>query len=69
MKKTTSLSQRMVALRGHTGYDFGVLLKKFVRICSEELQKAKRTVVASYEAMREIDQRTLEMALTFFRIR
>lgn len=46
-----------------------MLLKNFVRICSEELQKAKRTVVASYQAMREIDQRALEMALAFFRIR
>lgn len=46
-----------------------MLLKNFVCICSEELQKAKRIVVASYQAMREIDQRTLEMALTFFRIR
>jgi hypothetical protein len=46
-----------------------VFLKNLARICSEELQKAKRIVVAWYEAMREIDQRTLEMALTFFRIR
>jgi hypothetical protein len=45
-----------------------VLLKKLVRICGAELRKAARVLVALHEAVRELDRRTLEQAMLFFKI-
>ncbi len=43
-----------------------MLLEQFARICREELQKAYRTVVASYELMRAADERALRTLVMFF---
>lgn len=37
-----------------------MILNNLIRICSEELQKAKRAIVLAYEIIRETDERTLE---------
>jgi len=45
-----------------------VLLEKLLQVCSEELQKAARAFVLMHEALRELDDRTLEQAILFFKI-
>jgi hypothetical protein len=40
-----------------------------VRVCIEELQKAKRAIAATYEMMREADERALETLFIFLGIR
>ena len=40
-----------------------------VRVCVEELQKAKRAIVTGYEIMREADERALETLFIFLGIR
>lgn len=40
-----------------------------VRVCIEELQKAKRAIVAAYEMIREADERALKTLFIFLGIR
>jgi hypothetical protein len=40
-----------------------------VRVCIEELQKARRAIVAAYEMIREADDRALETLFIFLGIR
>ena len=42
---------------------------RVVRVCIEELQKAKSAIVAAYEMMREADERALETLFIFLGIR
>lgn len=42
---------------------------RVVRVCIEEVQKAKRAIVVVYEMIREADERALETLFTFLGIR
>ncbi len=46
-----------------------MLFKKIVHVCSEELLKAKRAIVSVYGAIREADERTLDLLMMFLGIR
>ncbi len=46
-----------------------MLFKKIIRVCSEELLKAKRAIVSAYGAIREADERTLDLLMMFLGIR
>lgn len=46
-----------------------MLLKKTVRVCGEELLKAKRAIVLAYGAIREADERTMDLLMMFLGIR
>ena len=46
-----------------------MLLKKFIRVCSEEFLKAKRAIVLAYGAIREADERTMDLLMMFLGIR
>jgi hypothetical protein len=46
-----------------------MIFRQLLRVCSEELRKAKRAVVSAYEIVREADERTLELLLIFLGIR
>ncbi len=46
-----------------------MLLKKLIRVCSEELLKAKRAIVLAYGAIREADERTMDLLMMFLGIR
>jgi hypothetical protein len=44
-----------------------MLLKKFLQVCGEELQKAARAIARLYEVIREADERTLAFLITILR--
>jgi hypothetical protein len=44
-----------------------MLIKKFLQVCSEELQKAAYAIAALYEMIREADERTLAFLITILR--
>jgi len=46
-----------------------MLVKNLIRVCGEELLKAKRTVVFAYGAIREADERTIDLLMMFLGIR
>jgi hypothetical protein len=43
------------------------MLRQFLQVCSEELQKAGRAVAFAYEIIREADERALAFLLTILR--
>lgn len=44
-----------------------MLLKNFLQVCSEELQKAGRAIAALYEMIREADERALAFLIAILR--
>ena len=58
-----------IAPRKEQPYYPRMIVKTFIQVCSEELQKAKRTIVLAYGAIREADERTMEMLMIFLGIR
>ena len=43
-------------------------IEPLIQVCTEELQKAKRAIIAAYELVREADERALKMLLIFLGI-
>ena len=46
-----------------------MLVRNLIRVCGEELLKAKRAIVFAYGAIREADERTMDLLLMFLGIR
>jgi hypothetical protein len=46
-----------------------MICKKLIRVIVEELLKAKRALVFAYGAIREADQRTMDLLMMFLGIR
>ena len=46
-----------------------MILGQFIRVCREELRKAKPAIIAAYEIVREADERALQTLLMFFQDR
>jgi hypothetical protein len=46
-----------------------MIFDQLLRVCREELRKAKPTILAAYEIMREADERALQTLLLFFQDR
>ena len=46
-----------------------MILKKLIRVGGEELLKAKRAMVFAYGAIREADERTMDLLMMFLGIR
>jgi len=46
----------------------GMMLRRLVQVCLEELRKAKRGAISAYGMMREADERALKMLLMFLGI-
>jgi hypothetical protein len=63
------LLQLAIAPKTQHPYYARMLSKKFIRVCSEELLKAKRAIVLAYGAMREADERTMDLLMMFLGIR
>jgi len=63
------LLQLAIAPKTQHPYYARMLLKKFIRVCSEELLKAKRAIVLAYGAIREADERTMDLLMMFLGIR
>ena len=46
-----------------------MILKKFIRFCSEELRRTARYLAAGYETLRELDEMTLATLKMYLRDR
>ena len=46
-----------------------MLLRNLIRVCGDELLKAKRAMVLAYGAIREADERTMDLLMMFLGIR
>jgi hypothetical protein len=53
---------------GHSYYS-RMLVRNLIRVCGEELLKAKRAIVFAYGAIREADERTMDLLMIFLGIR
>jgi hypothetical protein len=67
--KSATLLQLAIALKTEHSYYPRMIFKKLRRVCGEELLKAKRAIVFTYDAIREADERTMEMLMIFLGIR
>jgi hypothetical protein len=54
--------------RVHSYYS-RMLVKNLIRVCGEELLKAKRSIGFAYGAIREADERTMDLLMMFLGIR
>jgi hypothetical protein len=61
--------QLAIALNSEHSYYPRMIFKKLSRVCGEELLKAKRGIAFAYGAIREADERTMEMLMIFLGIR
>lgn len=61
--------QLAIAPKMQHPYYARMLLQKLFRVCSEELLKAKRAIVLAYGAIREADERTMDLLMMFLGIR
>ena len=46
-----------------------MIVKTFIRVCREELLKAKRAIVFAYGAIREADERPMDLLMMFLGVR
>lgn len=59
----------MIAERANDPYYPRMILKKLIRVGGEELLKVKRAMVFAYGAIREADERTMDLLMMFLGIR
>jgi hypothetical protein len=46
-----------------------MILRQAIRVCSEELQKAKHALVSAYDLIREADERATHLLFIFLGLR
>ncbi|HXU19199.1 MAG TPA: hypothetical protein VN788_01310 [Verrucomicrobiae bacterium] len=61
--------QLAIAPRKEQPYYPRMIVKTLIRVCREELLKAKRAIVFAYGAIREADERTMDLLMMFLGIR
>jgi hypothetical protein len=61
--------QLFVAEGANDPYYPRMIFKKLIRVCGEELLKAKRAIAFTYNVVREADERTMDLLMMFLGIR
>jgi hypothetical protein len=64
----TSMQLPIASNKWHSYYS-RMLVRNLIRVCGEELLKAKRAIVFGYGAIREADERTMDFLMMFLGIR
>jgi hypothetical protein len=64
----TSMQWAIASNTEHSYYS-RMLVRNLIRVCGEELLKAKRAIVFAYGAIREADERTMDLLMMFLGIR
>jgi hypothetical protein len=64
----TSMQWAIAPNTEHSYYS-RMLVRNLIRVCGEELLKAKRAIVFAYGAIREADERTMDLLMMFLGIR
>jgi hypothetical protein len=62
-------TQLPIAWNTEHSYYSRMLVRNLIRVCGEELLKAKRATVFVYGAIREADERTMDLLMIFLGIR
>jgi hypothetical protein len=62
-------AQLPIASNTEHSYYSRMLVKYLIRACGEEFLKAKRAIVLAYGAIREADERTMDLLMMFLGIR